>query len=705
MNRKSLGFSSLLLLALLAGCGTKVSSSSSPVVSSSTPVPESTGPVRANSITDAILGEIQHGLAFSGNLTMTSGKQSQSQKFKAYSKDGAYTTESYSDKDVLESTAIYSRSTDKDSDGMVQTEYLTAQNTVAKDVSELSWDDSLANPFARLSAKNFSADTDELPEDDNNDYYDYDLSKITEDEKEATLGNFIDYALGMPGYGSQFLSMGASVNMLRVESNGFHIVAFYLVLNISSMGSKMSMSLKATIDATGDAAYGDHEVAPFATSADADIVKLQKFFDSLEKRNYTETIYEEDTSSSSPSSSGQFYLSEQYFVNADKIGIGDGESEVQFLVPNADKTELTQYINYGEDLGYYQYLQSQKVPFDGLFPTLGLSASLFTASKETIGGSSTTVYTFGTPSVPAFISSSDFSLGSSFQPSQLYAYFQGDSLVFEASDSSSSMIYEFSAVGTTHVGFDSAKAHTDASTLTMSQMLNLSLGADNLKKVEDYLGGESNLNVIPVLGGTYSLAQAAVNASSYGLMIVFPLGASAMDYYVSGKGLDKTKMATDMNKILESYKTKLTDKGFSNVAVATTTNQSFGTEILTATYAFMDAKDSNKKVAELSLTVDLTMTSSYSFALSITGKYDTYHTVTLNSNYPADSGKESTVSTLPVKDNVAPTLPTPTLDGYTFGGWYTDAACTTPYGSKKGVTEDITLYAKWTKNDTSTTAA
>ena len=38
---------------------------------------------------------------------------------------------------------------------------------------------------------------------------------------------------------------------------------------------------------------------------------------------------------------------------------------------------------------------------------------------------------------------------------------------------------------------------------------------------------------------------------------------------------------------------------------------------------------------------------------------------------------------------------TPTATGYTFGGWYTDEACTNEYDFGTAVTKDITLYAKW----------
>ena len=38
----------------------------------------------------------------------------------------------------------------------------------------------------------------------------------------------------------------------------------------------------------------------------------------------------------------------------------------------------------------------------------------------------------------------------------------------------------------------------------------------------------------------------------------------------------------------------------------------------------------------------------------------------------------------------------PTCEGYTFGGWFTDEACTAAYDFSTPVTRDLTLYAKWT---------
>lgn len=45
----------------------------------------------------------------------------------------------------------------------------------------------------------------------------------------------------------------------------------------------------------------------------------------------------------------------------------------------------------------------------------------------------------------------------------------------------------------------------------------------------------------------------------------------------------------------------------------------------------------------------------------------------------------------------------PTATGYTFGGWYTNTACTDAYDFNAAVTKDITLYAKWTEKPTTYT--
>ncbi len=68
------------------------------------------------------------------------------------------------------------------------------------------------------------------------------------------------------------------------------------------------------------------------------------------------------------------------------------------------------------------------------------------------------------------------------------------------------------------------------------------------------------------------------------------------------------------------------------------------------------------------------------------------HTVTFNTN-----GHGTAPASQTVEEGKTATMPTnPTVEGYTFGGWYTDSACTTAYNFTTPVTADITLYAKWT---------
>ena len=45
-------------------------------------------------------------------------------------------------------------------------------------------------------------------------------------------------------------------------------------------------------------------------------------------------------------------------------------------------------------------------------------------------------------------------------------------------------------------------------------------------------------------------------------------------------------------------------------------------------------------------------------------------------------------------------LPTPAKSGYTFGGWFTDKACTNAFDIAKTEAGEYTLYAKWTANST-----
>lgn len=64
-----------------------------------------------------------------------------------------------------------------------------------------------------------------------------------------------------------------------------------------------------------------------------------------------------------------------------------------------------------------------------------------------------------------------------------------------------------------------------------------------------------------------------------------------------------------------------------------------------------------------------------------------------------DTRGGSTVPSAMIAQNKTMIAPAnPERSGYTFAGWYTDAACTKAYDFSAAVTADMTLYAKWTKN-------
>jgi uncharacterized repeat protein (TIGR02543 family) len=96
---------------------------------------------------------------------------------------------------------------------------------------------------------------------------------------------------------------------------------------------------------------------------------------------------------------------------------------------------------------------------------------------------------------------------------------------------------------------------------------------------------------------------------------------------------------------------------------------------------------------------DAGLTTSFNFSTPITqttvvyAKWNSVQTWTVT--YDSDEG--SAVASEVVNDGELATQPSdPTKDGFTFGGWYTDAGLTTPFDFDNDViVADITLYAKW----------
>ena len=137
----------------------------------------------------------------------------------------------------------------------------------------------------------------------------------------------------------------------------------------------------------------------------------------------------------------------------------------------------------------------------------------------------------------------------------------------------------------------------------------------------------------------------------------------------------------------------------------------YGTALKTSNCAFSGANASEFSVTSISetgvtvqfkptsdgdKTATLTITDAHSkkctITLSGTATLPTY-TVTFNANGHGTAPAAQTVS----QGSKATQPEAPTADGYTFGGWYTDANCTTAWNFDTDVvTGNITLYAKWT---------
>lgn len=103
---------------------------------------------------------------------------------------------------------------------------------------------------------------------------------------------------------------------------------------------------------------------------------------------------------------------------------------------------------------------------------------------------------------------------------------------------------------------------------------------------------------------------------------------------------------------------------------------------------------------------DAACTNAFDFATPITaditlyakwteeGTTPTTYTVTFDAN-----GHGTAPAAQTVEHGKTVTKPAnPTARGWTFGGWYTEAACTNAFDFSTAITDNITLYTKWTQN-------
>ncbi|WP_168735955.1 InlB B-repeat-containing protein [Cohnella fermenti] len=97
---------------------------------------------------------------------------------------------------------------------------------------------------------------------------------------------------------------------------------------------------------------------------------------------------------------------------------------------------------------------------------------------------------------------------------------------------------------------------------------------------------------------------------------------------------------------------------------------------------------------------DSAKTHAYSFATPVTGSFTLYAKWTLNSytvSYNSNGGSAVVSQTVEYNGTAAEPA-SPTREGHTFGGWYTNAGLTDAYNFTTPVTGSFVLYAKWTLN-------
>ena len=111
-------------------------------------------------------------------------------------------------------------------------------------------------------------------------------------------------------------------------------------------------------------------------------------------------------------------------------------------------------------------------------------------------------------------------------------------------------------------------------------------------------------------------------------------------------------------------------------------------------WAKTNSSDAEEFTAETPVTENMTVYAVTKRTSSGGGSGSTSYTVTFETN------GGSKISSVKVTRNDAVSAPTsPTKDGYTFDGWYSDKALTEAYDFTAKVTKSFTIYAKWTENE------
>ncbi len=99
------------------------------------------------------------------------------------------------------------------------------------------------------------------------------------------------------------------------------------------------------------------------------------------------------------------------------------------------------------------------------------------------------------------------------------------------------------------------------------------------------------------------------------------------------------------------------------------------------------------------VSTDGAASTNFTVKLAVVPPVPTTYTVVFNMN-----GHGAKIAAQAVKEGEKATKPAdPTASGYTFGGWYADATCSTKFDFDSAITANTTVYAKWTKTSVTPT--
>ncbi len=251
-------------------------------------------------------------------------------------------------------------------------------------------------------------------------------------------------------------------------------------------------------------------------------------------------------------------------------------------------------------------------------------------------------------------------------------------------------------------------------------------GAENPTPEVEYTGFK-NGETKDVLGGELQLTYADdINSETavgpYSERI-FASGLTSNNYdirYEKGNvNITKIGVTASAGTARNSYITVVLDRAVEGLTAANFTVKDSENNVVTITGVAAAALNKNYILngsfavgKEYTVTVTLTGTSADATHTMVNGEFTvkpassgggggggssapTSYTVKFETN------GGSAVSSVKVDKNEKVSEPTaPEKDGYTFGGWYTDKELKTKYDFSEKVTQNFTLYAAWTKNDT-----